>query len=259
MKYFKIIFLYFQISLQSQLANLPIVVMFFVNKLIRYGMFLIFLYFLVSSAGNLGGYTTPQVLFFYLIFNIIDSTVQMLYREVYRFRPMIVSGNLDTVLVKPFPPLLRVLLGGPDFIDLGILLILITLAAYQLIFYIHPSLNNTIVCLVLIFNAFAIATAFHIFVLGLAIITTSVDHMIMVYRDLASLMRVPVDFFSDFLRNLFVFVIPIGVMFTFPAKALYGLLSWQWIVFSLGMGIASMFLALRFWHFALTRYQSASS
>ena len=53
-----------------------------------------------NSLNTLAGYTGTQVIFFFLTFNIIDVTSQFLFREVYRFRPMIVSGDFDFVLVN---------------------------------------------------------------------------------------------------------------------------------------------------------------
>ena len=45
-----------------------------------------------------------QMLVFYLCFNIVDTIGQLLFREVYRFRSLIVTGGLDMVLVKPLNP-----------------------------------------------------------------------------------------------------------------------------------------------------------
>ena len=44
---------------------------------------------------------------FYLCFNVVDTIGQMLFREVYRFRPLIISGGFDMVLVKPLSPWLE--------------------------------------------------------------------------------------------------------------------------------------------------------
>ncbi|MEK9200986.1 MAG: ABC-2 family transporter protein, partial [Patescibacteria group bacterium] len=121
MRYIKILNIYFSNSLQSIIAHPAAFWIFFISKSIRYGLFFMFLYFLSSSIGSVGGYTASQMLIFYLVFNLVDTTSQMLFREVYRFRPLVVSGGFDGVLAKPFPPLLRVLIGGPDYIDLSIL------------------------------------------------------------------------------------------------------------------------------------------
>lgn len=250
MKTLRIIFKYYINSLQKQLVNLPIVMVFFTSKILRYGMFLLFLYFLMNGVTNISGYSKEQMLTFYLVFNVIDTLTQLLFREVYYFRPLIVSGNFDMVLVKPFNPLIRVLLGGPDLIDMGVLVILIgVLMSIQ-------SLNLYFIFMII--NSVLISAAFHICVLSIGILTTSVDHLIMIYRDLTALMRIPIDLFTDPLRSILTFVIPVGIMFTFPAKALFGLISWQLIFVSFVVGIGSLFMSIKFWQWSLKSYQSAS-
>lgn len=259
MRYFKIIRLYFLNSLQSIMANPMAFWFFFISKFIRYGLFFVFLYFLSSNLVSVGGYSSSQMLIFYLVFNLIDTSAQMLYREVYRFRPLVISGGFDGVLTKPFSPLVRVLVGGPDFIDMSILIILLSVFTYVAAFVIRPNIFEVFTFLLLFINSLLIATSFHILVLGIGILTFSIDHLIMIYRDLTALMRIPVDFFSDSFRALFTFVIPLGVMFTFPAKTLFGLLTPQNITISLLLGLTALYLSLRFWHYSLKHYQSASS
>ncbi len=235
--------------------NLPMVMIFFVSKLLKYGLFLVFLFLLMSGVKNLGGYSREQIIIFYLVFNLIDTLGQLLFREVYYFRPLVISGNFDMVLTKPFNPLIRVLLGGPDLIDTGVFVILVGVLSNFvrldsfLIFYF----------VLMLINSLLITAAFYISILAIGILTLSVDHLIMIYRDLSSLMRIPVDIFTNPLRTLLTFIIPIGIMFTFPAKVLFGLLSWQLILFSFLFGVVSLFLSLKFWNYSLRQYQSASS
>lgn len=222
-------------------------------------MFAFFLYSLFSGIAVLGGYTRPQILIFYLIFNLIDTTSQLLFREVYRFRALVVSGGLDLVLAKPMNPLIRCLLGGPDFIDTGMLILIVVACIYVTVTSIHPSFPSVLIFMVMLVNSLLISTAFHICVLSLGVITFSVDHLVMIYRDLAALARIPIDLITNPLRTILTFVIPIGIMFTFPAKVLFGLLTWQTTLASLIFGIISLYLSLRLWKYSLRQYQSAGS
>lgn len=258
MKELKVISIYFSNSLQQTLANLPTAVIFFISKLIRYSMFMAFLYLLMNGLSSLGGYTKEHMLLFYLVFNLIDTSAQLLFREVYRFRPLLISGDFDFVLSKPINPLIRVLMGGPDFIDLGILIIILSVTIYVIAILHIPPLA-TLIFIFMILNSLLIATALHICVLAIGIMTFSIDHLIMIYRDLTSLVRLPVDIYTQPLRTLITFVLPLGVMFTFPPKVLLGLLSWQYIIISFLLGTGGLFLALKFWHHSLKFYQSASS
>lgn len=233
-------------------------VVFLIGKIIRFTMFFGFLYFLLKETDSLAGYTLNQTLFFFLTFNLIDVTAQFLFREVYRFRELVVSGSLDLVLTKPMSALFRALLGGADMIDLVTIppLIIVTILVGQTL---SPTLPSILLYILLLVNGIIIAAAFHIAVLALAIITLEIDHAVMIYRDMVALGRLPVDIYKEPLRGALTFIIPVALMITLPAKSLLNLADTQFIFAGLMVGAIAVFVALRFWKFALSKYSSASS
>lgn len=257
-KYFKIWWKMSANSFSIVLGQRLALITFLIGKTFRFIIFFGFLFFLLKGTGNLAGYTSDQIIFFYLSFNFIDVMVQFLYREVYKFRSMIIKGDFDLVLVKPISSLFRVLMGGADVIDLITippLIILLFVYGARL----HPSFMGVIGYLALMANGFLIATAFSISILALAIITLEIDHAIMIYRDLTNLGKLPVDIYKEPLKAFITYLIPVGVMMTLPAKKLMGLTSpWEILVAFL-VGIISLILAGKFWKYALTKYTSASS
>ncbi len=198
-------------------------------------------------------------MFFFMTFNLLDTITQLLYREVYRFRQLIVTGDFDLVLVKPMNALFRALAGGADPLDLIMLVPYVGALLYVGLQLGPLSIFNILLYVVLFANGFLIATAFHIFILALAVVTTEIDHAVMMYRDVTSMGRLPVDIYREPLRSIITFIVPIGVMMTFPAKAFMGLLSPQTIIFSLFLGLLFIVLSLKAWRYALSRYASASS
>ena len=235
-----------------------ILAIFLAGKIFRFTFFIIFLYFLVSGSKGLAGYNTNQIIFFFLSFNVIDITSQFLFREVYRFRTLVVSGDLDLILTKPINPLFRILFGGADVIDL----ITIPPAVAATIYMgakLGPSAVSVFLYILLIINSLLISTAFHILVVSMAIITLEIDHTVMIFRDLSRLGTVPIDVFKQPLRGFITYVVPIGIMLSFPAKAFLGLLDWNSVIVSFVFGITSIFMTLRFWNFAIKKYTSASS
>lgn len=233
--------------------------LFLTGKFFRFLFFAVFLLAIFGKTRILGSYTVSQMIFFFLSFNLMDTITQLFYREVYRFRPMVVSGDFDLVLVKPINPLFRALAGGADPLDLLMLIPYIGALGYvgsQIQGWTPWSLA---LYLLLLINGFFIATGFHIFVLALAVITTEIDHAVMIYRDLTSMGRVPVDIYQEPLRSILTFIIPVGIMMTFPAKAFLGILSPSFVVISLGIGLIFFFIATRAWQYALSQYSSASS
>lgn len=228
------------------------------GKIIRFLFFFLFLFIISTKTKALSGYTTNQVIFFFLTFNFVDILAQMLFREVYRFRPQIVSGSFDLILSRPVSPLFRSLLGGTDildFITLPPLIILMFIFAVQ----IHPAFLSIFSYILLILNGLVIATAFHIAVLSLGVVTTAIDHTIMIYRDLVGMGRIPIDFYKEPLRAVLTFAVPVGIMMSLPAKVLMGIFEWQIILYSFIFSIITFLLSLQFWRWALKNYSSAST
>lgn len=258
-RYLKVWLLMTMASFSRVLASRFGILFFLTGKTIRFLFFLGFLVLLVKKTRTLVGYTLWQVIFFFLIFNFIDILVQLLFREVYRFRGLVVSGDLDLILVKPISPLLKVLVGGADLLDLLTLIPLLGFIIYTLGKLSQITLLNGLLFILLLVNSFIIAFSFHVFVLAIGVLTTEVDHTIWIYRDLSSMARVPIDIYKQPLRGVLTFIIPVGIMMTFPAKALMGVLSWSGVVVSFLVGQVLLWGSLKFWRYSLTCYTSASS
>ncbi len=257
-RYFKIWLLMSRNSFLAVFNQRIALSIFLIGKLLRFFFFFAFIIFLLKGTKSLAGYNLNQTLLFFLTFNLIDTVSQFLFREVYRFRPLIVSGGFDLVLSKPVNALFRSLMGGADVIDL-ITIIPLTIATFYVASLLNPSVLHTTFYILLLLNGLIIASAFHIFVLGLGIVTLEIDHTIMIYRDLSALGRFPIDIYKEPLRGIITFLIPIGVMVSFPAKAIMGLMSPAGVVWSLVFGVLILLLSFRFWNFALKKYTSASS
>jgi len=257
-KYLKIWWIMSKNSFVMVLSQRLSLSVFLIGKILRFIFFFLFLFFILKGSSTLAGYSGTQIIFFFLTFNVIDVTSQFLFREVYRFRPMIVNGDFDLVLVKPVNSLFRVLLGGADVIDLLTIppLVIATIYFGSLL---KPTFTEIVLYLTLLLNGFLIAAAFHILVLSLAIITTEIDHVVMIYRDIVSLGRLPVDIYKQPLQMFLTYLIPIGIMITLPAKAAMGVVAPWGVVAAFAIGILSVFISLRFWNYALTKYTSASS
>ncbi len=240
------------------LAQKKLFLLFLAGKLLRFVFFSIFLIFLVRGSGGLAGYSVNEALFFFLTFNLVDVTSQFLYREVYRFRPLVVSGDLDLILTKPYNSLFRVLMGGTDIIDLVTIPPLIVAIVYVGQF-LDPTVVGIISYVVLVINSLIIATAFHITVLGLGIITFEVDHIIWMYRDVTNLGRFHIDIYRQPLQLILTYLVPVGLMMSVPVRSMLGLVSLWGVVGSVILGIILLRLSLRFWNFSILKYQSASS
>jgi ABC-2 type transport system permease protein len=244
----------------SQMTTSYAALFFILGKIVRFLLFFVFIFVVVSSTNFLAGYNSSQVILFFLVFNIIDFSAQFLFRSIYGFRPLVVRGEFDFSLVKPLPSFFRPLFHWADVLDL---VVLVPLWIFTLNFVFSRGLVGESIHLVyfltLYLASMLIAFAFHLFVASVGVMTTEIDHLILVYRDLINMTRFPIDIYSQGIRWTLTFVIPVAVMITVPAKALLGLVSFWGVV---AVFVASLVLALasfKLWQFALRRYSSASN
>lgn len=245
-----------QLSLQNSIATRGASLMFIIGKTIRFFFYLTLLFIVLRQTKVLAGYNLNQIIIFFLIFEIIDIVGQLFFRGIYFFRNEVITGHFDLTLVKPANVLFQVLTAQTDLLDTPLLII---------VFYLFTKLNfqltlaNLILFIFLFVSGFILITAIHIIVASIGVITTEVDHVIWIYRDLSLMCRVPIDIYLDSVRNILTFIIPMAIIFTFPAKALMGLLAWPWLIYSLIASCLFLFISLKFWQFSLTKYSSASS
>lgn len=257
-RYFRVWWMMSKNSFIQVLINKFGALVFLTGKILRFAFFMAFIIFLLKGTQNLAGYNMTQTIFFFLTFNLVDVLSQFLFREVYRFRPLVVSGGFDLVLTKPISPLFRSLMGGADILDFFTIPPLI-FAVVVIGRSLAPTLAASSYYVLLVLNGLVLATAFHIVVISLGIITLEIDHTIMIYRDLTNLGRFPIDIYKEPLRGILTYLIPVGVMITLPAKALMGLVSPQGVAVSLAIGLGALYLATKIWGYALKKYTSASS
>lgn len=234
-------------------------IIFMVAKILRFLFFFLFLFLLSTRIKAIGGYNFWQMAFFFVTFNLVDTIVQFFLREVYRFRFYVLTGFFDYILIKPISSLFRALFGGSDILDFFMILILVIALVLTVGKVGLFSFSGIFLYIVLIFNAFLIALSFHILVLAVGVLTTEVDNTIMLYRDLTQMGRVPVDIYTEPIRSVLTFIVPVGVMMTFPAKAMLGLLSPLNIFLSFFISFLFLFISLNIWRFSLKHYSSASS
>jgi ABC-2 type transport system permease protein len=255
-KYFKVWWKRTNLSAAEKLATRGATIMYVIGKFIRYFSFILTLKIIFQSGRTVAGYNQEQMVVFFLVFNLFDIIGQLFFRGVYFFRQKIISGDFDLTLVKPINPLFNELTAQTDLLDLPLLAVVL----FQLFKRISGlTFLNLINLLFLSVFSFVLITAIHIFVAGVGVLTTEVEHIIWIYRDLSLFARVPVDIYQQPLESFLTFIVPVGMIFTFPARSLLGVLTWQNVFYSFIISSLFLVLAVLFWRAALKEYSSASS
>lgn len=259
-RYLKAFWLMSKMVILPDLMQPSAAILFIIGKVVRFAFYFLFLFSVISGIDNFVGYSKVEVIWFFLVFNLIDVTIQFLFRGVYHFRYLVVSGNFDLELLKPLPSFFRPLFGHIDIIDF---ITLVPLTGFSIWYVIHHKLVSgpmSIIYFLLLFIAsLLIGFAFHLFVSSICVLTTEIDHLIWIYRDVTAMARFPTDIYQGAIRFLITVVIPVVLLITFPAKALLGLISPFQVGLSLTISLILAGLSLKFWYWSLKHYSSASS
>lgn len=259
-KFIKVYLFFTSRVAQQQLLTNSGAVFFLSGKILRFILFFVFIYSIASTAKIVAGYTVNQVMVFFLVFNLVDTTIQFLFRGIYIFRRQVLTGDFDLDLLKPLPSLFRPIFGWTDILDF---ITLIPLWIYFFYFLITNNLVANALLLIpfflLLLNSIIIGFTISLFIAALIVLYVSADSIQLLFRDVTSMARIPTDVYPKFVQYLLTFAIPVVVMITIPAKILLGIISWQSI--TLSVVISAIFLTMSFWiwNYAIRNYTSASS
>jgi ABC-2 type transport system permease protein len=234
--------------------------LFIIGKSLRFGMSLLFLFMIRENTQGFGNYTTDQMVVFFLTYQLIDISAQVFYRGSYLFGNMVRTGEFDFFLAKPINPLFRALTWKPDINDVFFLIptiIISILTLSQLDISYTP--QSIFIYLCLLVNSFLIVTALHILVLTVGVMTTEVDGVIWMYRDVMTLGQIPISVYQEPLRTILFFILPIGMMITIPAEVLFNSQTSYSLLITTTVGISTFLASLKLWNWGLRQYSSASS
>jgi ABC-2 type transport system permease protein len=231
-----------------------------IGKILRLGFFLAYLLAIFDHLPGLKGYSMPEVVLFFMTFNLVDIGSQFLFRGMYGIKYLIEEGDFDKILTQPAHVLFRISVMGVDLLDLLTLIPVVGITFWTLA-RVPSEITPLAVVLyaVLLANAMVISYAIHVFVGALSVKTQELESAIWVYRDVMTLGRFPVSIYSEVIRGLLVTALPIGVMITFPAQALLGLFTWRGTLYSLALGLSFHVAAQWFWRRMLREYTSIST
>ncbi|HVK68104.1 MAG TPA: ABC-2 family transporter protein [Polyangium sp.] len=208
-----------------------------------------------------GGWTYETALvvvgFFTLLRGVLDGAVNpSLLAVVQQIR----EGTLDFVLLKPADA--QFLVSTTKF---EVFRVLDALAGLALVTFAFvrlgrvPSPVGVLTALAMLTAATVVLYSIWILVIAAAFWVVRVDNLAYLFDSLFDFARWPVSVFKGVWKIVFTFVIPLGVMTTYPAEALLGALAAQTAVASiLGAALLAV-MARTVWIRAIGHYTSASS
>lgn len=247
-------------ALQETFVNRWTNLLFMSGKIIRLGMTLLVFFLIKENISSFAGYTPDQMIMFFLTYQFIDTITQVFYRGVYIFSQKIRSGEFDFMLTKPISTLFQALTGRPDFNDALFIIPTTALSIWiALQLDVVMTTSSALWYGALLLNAFLIATALHILIMAVGVITTEIDGAVWIYRDLMQMGRFPVSIYLAPVRWALFFIVPVGMMITIPTEVLVQAPPTYSMALAVLFGISFFLASLRIWNWSLKQYSSASS
>ena len=219
------------------------------------------LLFVFHGRETVGGWTADEALlvtgFFVCLQGILEAVIDPNLRGLVED---VRNGTLDFVLLKPVDPQLLV-----SFRRLVPAKIVHALAGLGLVVWActrlpaGPTVMGALAAAVLLIFAVVILYSVWLLVISTAFWFVRVDNLSYLLGSALDAGRWPVQIYRPALRLVFTFLFPIGLMTTWPAMALRGLLDLESVGLALVVTVIFAWLGRRVWVFALRHYASASS
>lgn len=210
---------------------------------------------------TLGGWTYTDVVVLLGIFNTLQGMINFALRpNMSRLLQHIRKGTLDYILTKPVDSMFFVSFRHLVFWRLIDVVLGIGLILYGLI---QKNYVPTLADLGM-FGITLLSSMVLIYSLWMLLMTTSfwvirIDDLSFAFDSFFETTRFPIGMYKGWVRIILTYVLPAAFITSMPASALLG--KWNATAAGLSLVIAGVFLwlARRFWLFALRSYTSASS
>jgi ABC-2 type transport system permease protein len=170
------------------------------------------------------------------------------------------TGTLDFVLLKPADTQFLISTGkfAPwKVVDLGAGVAMVVLAFSRMGRV--PGVTDILLALVLLAAGVLVLYSLWILVVCASFWVVRLDNLGYLLSSIVDAARWPLDVFRGTWRVLFTFVIPLGLMTTYPAQAILGTLEGTTAIYALTGALGFAAAARLMWSTAIGKYTSASS
>lgn len=210
---------------------------------------------------QLGGWAYADVLVLLGVFNTLRGMIDFALRpNMPRLLEHVRRGTLDYILTKPVDSMFYVSFRHLVFWRLIDVLLGLGVIGYGLMVkrYI-PSLFDVLIFLITIAASFVL-----IYSLWMMLMTTSfwvirIDDLSFIFDSFFETARFPVGMYRGWVRVVLTYVLPAAVITNMPALSLLGKWNIATALIAVLLALVFLWLARRFWRFALRFYTSASS
>lgn len=221
---------------------------------------LVFFSVIFFRVKDLGGWSKDELLLLLGVYLLVKGIFEASIKKGFDRLPRhIRNGSFDKKLTHPASPLFQTAFNRFDLDDLSqIVLGLFVLSTANRNLFLTFSGINLGYFLVLLVSGLIILYANYLLLMSLSfwLIRNELQEL---YVNFMQMGRIPLDIYDRRAQALLTFFIPLAFLVMFPTKALLGTLPPIYFFIAPAFAAFNLYLSLRFWHFALRHYSSASS
>ncbi len=257
----RLAFVFFLTYLKRRLAYRSDLFVQMLDELLRGGVALAMLSIYASKTNSLGGYSADQLLFV-LGFSLVPIALfHCLCSNLYQLNSRyVIEGNLDRVLLRPYPVFLQICFDRLAIEDLsGALLgcVLMAIAAARIPGFEFSPLHLLMLLLMLLSATAVVVAVF----MGFAATGFWFEDRVGMVPPVYNLMefgRWPIELYAPWLKLLITCLVPFSFAGFLPAAVFVGGPLWPLAV-APAVAIAALLLANLLWRMGLARYNSAGN
>ncbi|MBH1941606.1 ABC-2 family transporter protein [Mobilitalea sibirica] len=182
-------------------------------------------YLIFTQTKGFPGWNLNQIILFQGILLFVLALKSILWGEVPGYIVSLVRrGDLDRLLLKPFPSIGIILSSGFSANNFGTLISSIFLITYSLfILDLDPRFFDVIMLLVYIFLGLLLFMAMNIILASAIIILINMGRLNEIMESLSRFGQYPLEIYSNTLRAVFVGIVPFAIWVNYPSRILlYG-------------------------------------
>lgn len=266
-KYLKLYFLFAKQIIRQELIYRASFLTGVIGQWLGYGATFLTLYIMVSRFGSLGGWKAEEITFLYA-FNLLSYAMGacVCFNPCTKLPAKIRTGEFDAALTKPVNPFVHEILNGFNFGYIGhtiLSIVVMVLSISQIDGFLTPA--NLVWFVVLLFSAALIQASIFIFSSAFSFTTVNENPVISILIGyIKNFMDYPITIYPAAIQILLTIVFPMAFMNFYPSSILLSAPSSPYFPSFVPyltplVGVALLFLSIKFWNHSLAKYQSSGT
>lgn len=215
-------------------------------------------YLIFTQTNGFPGWNLDQIILFQGVLLVVLGIRRTLFGELHGFVSQLIHrGELDRLLLKPYPPIGIILVSGFSMNSIGSILSGIIIVVYSIVkMELRIGLLQWLLFLVFVLAGLVLYMALEVLYSSVVMVLVQIGRLNEVFDFFARFGEYPLDIFSSAMKLIFITVIPFAVWVYIPAKLLLGALD-AYMAYSFVFCFLFFIVCLKIWDVCLKKYTSA--